>query len=94
MEAAQGAAQGLRESVTGALEAEQTHAEQVLADHLRSIDLLTADLVAQAQAVKARRPRRTGVSPAAAVGAPSPGVSRVRTRSGRTAPPPSNRGGK
>ena len=52
------------------------------------------DLVDQAEAVKPRRPRRTGVSQAVAVSAVSPGASRPRARSARGGPPSANRGGK
>lgn len=94
MEAATGAAQALRHSVASALEAEQAKAEEVLGHRMAAIDQLTLDLVAQAQAVKARRPARTRGSAASPVGADSPRRSRGRARSALPAPPPSNRGGK
>ena len=52
------------------------------------------DLVDQAQAVKPRRPARTGGVPAAPGGTDSTRRSRGRARSALPAPPPSNRGGK
>lgn len=79
MEAARDAAQGLNASIAAALEAEQAHAEQLLASRLEATDRLTADLVAQAGAVRERRPSRGRASGHASGGAGAHGASRAPT---------------
>ena len=58
MDAAQQAAQSVHTGLAQRLDQEQQRAEKSLAQLLGGLDATTADLVAQAEAVKGRRPAR------------------------------------
>ena len=82
MEAASKAHAGVLGELARGLEVAQDRAEAQMADHLATLDTMNADLVAQAQRVRGRRPA-PGVRQAKAV---APG------RRAPQDPPPSNRG--
>jgi uncharacterized protein involved in copper resistance len=65
MEAASRAAGELKTGLVRTLDAEQKRAEVELARQLQYMDSATSDLVAQAEAIRARRPSRSGARTAA-----------------------------
>lgn len=64
MDAAKQAAGELKASLVQSLEAEQRRAEKEYSRSLRGMESLSSDLVAQAEAIRARRPARSGARPA------------------------------
>ena len=81
MEAAEGAQKGVLQGLATGLEKAQGKAELDLAEQLRAVESMTADLVDLAEQVRGRRPARASALVGARAG-----------RSGARNPPPSNRG--
>lgn len=81
MDAASKASKGVRDGLAQALDRTQAAAEKEAGLHLAAFDAMQRDLVAEAEAVKGRRPARALAARAGA--APSPGTQN---------PPSSNRG--
>ncbi len=84
MEAASAVSQGFRDKFAQSLDQATTDAETVLADQLATMETLTADLVAEAQSIRTRRPARSGLAPN-----PQAGVRGAR----RVEDPPSSKRG-
>lgn len=79
MDAAKKAAGELKAGLVQSLEAEQSRAEREYARTLRGMEAISSDLVAQAEAIRARRPARGAARPAsgrAVVGGDPPASNR------------------
>jgi hypothetical protein len=90
MDAATAATQAVKDGLSKSLDKAQAQAEKALAKQMGMMDSLSHDLVAQAEAIRERRPGRSGTG--CDTGAPSP--AGVGTDGVPSNPPASNRGGK
>ncbi len=91
MEAAAQATEAMKGQIRRSLDAAIPQAETALGAHLAHMEGVTQDLVDAAQAVRSRRPARSGLPPAPAVAVAIPRPAAKRPRKAPD-PPSSNRG--